>query len=91
MLRGPFGKRKQKSMIATLWADHIPCRIHVLADGLTYFDDKGTVPEMTEKPSLFVSYQQASGSAFVEDLEKVLAGKADVLRDEHLEAWGDLN
>lgn len=91
LLRGTFGKLKQKGMINTLWASNIPCRIDVLADGLTYFEDKEMIAEVKDKPTIFVSYQQASGSAFVDDLEELLDGKAEIQRDKHLDAWGDLS
>lgn len=91
MLRGTFGKLKKKGMIKTMWADDFPYLIDVLDDGLTYFEDKGAADTMAEKPTIFVSYQQKSGSAFVDDLERVLADKATVVRDKNLGAWNSLD
>lgn len=78
-------------MIKTFWASNVPYIIEILDDGLTYFEEKGQHSDMHEKVSIFVSYQQSSGSDFVDDLERVLADKAVIVRDKHLEAWGDLS
>lgn len=87
LLRGTFGKLQDHGVIDVHWGDDRPCDLEVLYDGLTYFEEE-PMNQTSDKPTLFVSYNQASGSSFVDSLERKLEGKATVLRDKHsVEPW----
>ena len=92
-VRSQFGTLHKEGMIDVQWASGIPYVLFVLDPGFAYFEYymKGYTEQMRDV-KVFVSYNQQSGSQFVDALEKKLDRKATLLRDKtHIEPWGSIS
>ena len=92
-VRNQFGILHREGMIDVQWASDIPYTLFVLDPGLAYYENemKGCTEHM-EDVKVFVSYNQQSGSQFVDALQQKLEGKATLLRDKtHIESWGSIS
>ncbi len=91
-VRSQFGTLREERMINVQWADNVPYILFILDHGFAYYERflKGSV-NLTSDVKIFASYNQESGSQFVDALEKKLDGKATLIRDKtHLESWGSI-
>ena len=92
-VRSQFGTLHRKGMIDVQWASSIPYALFVLDPGFAYYENymKGCAEQMGDV-KVFVSYNQQSGSQFVDALEQKLEGKATLLRDKtRIETWGSIS
>ena len=72
-VRSQFGTLREERMINVQWADNVPYILFILDHGFAYYERflKGSV-NLTSDVKIFASYNQESGSQFVDALEKKL-------------------
>ena len=92
-VRSQFGTLSDEGMIFLMWADGIPYALALLDGGFAYYErflqgGQGQVSDV----KVFASYNQKTGSDFVEALVRKLEGKATVIRDKtHIDPWGSIS
>ena len=95
LLRDRFGKLQEAKFINVLWADDFPYLIRLLDSGVSYIVNREKMMrsnKMIQRATVFVSYNQKSGSEFVDSLEKKLCDKATVLRDKNdINPWDSIS